>query len=188
MSTSQWSNSISFNTQVSYIPTNEQALLIPIDLKANAYFGECLALDTTGTRLIVGAHQMNVNPITNCGLAYIYLRTGSSWSLEMSIAAPDRSSNDILGRSVAINGSGSRVAIGAPRHTYNSVYESGAAYVWVRSGTWNQETKLGASDKAANAFFGWGSAISKDATKVAFGAYAANYSSYPGLGKAYVFA
>ena len=72
MSESQWSSVNSFSTQVSYIPSNEQALLIPIDLKANAYFGRGSAISRDATKVAFGAYAANYSSYPGLGKAYVF--------------------------------------------------------------------------------------------------------------------
>ena len=105
----------------------------------------------SGSTAVVGARGKN----SFTGAAYVFARSGTTWSQQAKLTAADAAANDNFGYSVAI--SGSTAVVGAP--VKNS--ETGAAYVFVRSGTaWSQQAELTASDAAANDRFGWSVAIS----------------------------
>ena len=95
-------------------------------------------------------------PLYNSGAAYIYVRTGGTWTQQAYLkpaAYDDSQQGDFFGRSVAI--SGDTVVIGASAEDsrttgvnttpddHSSGIDSGAAYVFVRSGTtWTQQAYL----------------------------------------------
>ena len=104
------------------------------------------------------------------GAAYVFVRSGSTWSQQAYLKASNTGPNDLFGASVAI--SGNTVVVGAfgedsaatgvnGDQTSNSATDSGAAYVFVRSGsTWTQQAYLKASNTGASDFFGISTAIS----------------------------
>ena len=107
----------------------------------------------------------------------MFVRSGTAWSQQAELTAADGAANDYFGTSVAI--SGSTVVVGAP--SKNS--STGAAYVFVRSGTaWSQQAELTAADGASGDSFGTSVAIS--GTTAMVGAPSKDSST----GAAYVFA
>jgi hypothetical protein len=115
---------------------------------ADSDFGTSVAI--SGSTVVVGAPGEN----TATGAAYVYVRSGTTWSQQARLTASDAATQDLFGDSVAI--SGSTVLMGAP----NENTATGAAYVYVRSGTtWSQQARLTASDAAENDLFGWAVAI-----------------------------
>lgn len=132
-------------------------------------FGYAVAI--SGNTAVVGAY----GKMTNQGAAYVFLRTGSTWSLQQKLLASDGTPNDLFGISVAI--SGNIAVVGA---SGKASYQ-GAAYVFVRSGTnWSQYQKLTASDGAVSDHFG--SSVGVSGLTAVVGA---SYKS--GRGAAYVF-
>jgi uncharacterized protein (DUF2345 family) len=102
------------------------------------------------------------------------VRSGTSWKKQATLTPSGGTAGD-FGSSVAL--SGSTAVIGATGK--NSF--TGAAYVFVRSGTsWKQQAKLSASDGAAGDVFGSSVAISGSTAVI--GARSAN-----SVGAAYVF-
>jgi len=83
------------------------------------------------------------------GSAYIFQRSGSSWTQQYKLTASDGTSGDRFGRSVSLYGD--YALIGA---WYDDNWK-GSAYVFKRSGQyWYQEDKLVASDGVASDLFG----------------------------------
>ncbi len=111
-----------------------QAELHASDATADDDFGESVALE--GETLVVGAPAADPAGVV-CGTAYVFVRSGSSWSLQQKLVAADGAPDDDFGWSVALDGD--RAIVGA----HNHADDSGAAYVFKRSGAvWSQEGKL----------------------------------------------
>jgi hypothetical protein len=104
-------------------------------------------------------------------------------SQQAKLTASDAQAGDSFGTAIAI--SGATAVVGAPGDD-DAGLNSGAAYVFVRTGTvWSQQAKLTASDEAAFDSFAWAVAISGETIAVgAPGDDDAGGSS----GSAYVFA
>jgi hypothetical protein len=112
-------------------------------------FGWSVAI--SGSTAVVGAVANN----SFTGAAYVFVRSGSTWSQQAELTAADGAANDFFGNSVAV--SGSTVLVGAP--DINSF--TGAAYVFIGSGgTWSQQAELTAADFGPNAYFGASVALS----------------------------
>jgi len=96
--------------------------------------------------------------------AYVYVRSSSgAWSQQAKLAGSDVGADDSFGRTVSV--SGETIVVGAYRHDADGQYDSGSAYVFVRSssGAWSQQAKLTAgSDVSREAYFGQSVSISGD--------------------------
>lgn len=143
-----------------------QQLLQP-QVSSQAGFGLSIGID--GDHIIVGEYHYNNTAFgrADCGAAYLFTRTGSSWSTGVRIEASDQASNDEFGRSVAI--SGDRVVVGAHNEDEdsdgnNTASAAGSAYVFEKNtnGTWTQTQKLVGSNRIANDNFGFSVAIDND--------------------------
>lgn len=122
----------------------QQAKLTAGDANFHASFGASVGI--SGSRVIIGAPGDNLDN----GAAYVFLRSGTSWSQEAKLVAAFPSADDGFATSVSI--SGTRATIGAPGDD-QTASKSGAVYVFLRSGTsWSQEAKLKAADAAADDF------------------------------------
>jgi hypothetical protein len=150
------------------------------DGSSSDLFGFSVAVD--GDYAIVGAYR----DASETGAAYIFQRSGSTWSEIKKVTASDGASGDRFGYSVAI--SGDYALVGAYWEDPSGTSNAGSAYIFDRTyglgvGWW-QRAKLTASDKGADDYFGHSVAISGDYAVV--GAYSDNYSG-DNKGSAYVF-
>jgi hypothetical protein len=115
----------------------------------------------------------------DAGAAYVFVRTLTTWSQQAYLKASNTGAIDFFGYSVAV--SGDTVVVGALFEDSNatgvngnqaddSATDSGAAYVFVRSGgVWSQQAYLKASNTGASDGFGRSVAASGDTVVV--GAY-----------------
>lgn len=169
-------------------------------------FGYRVALSADGSTLAVGAYNesSNANTINGdaannsnyaSGAVYVFARSNGTWSQQAYIKASNSQGNDQFGCSVSLSGDGNTLVVGAmgedsngtgvnnASQADNSAGESGAAYVFVRSGsTWTQQAYVKAADTAIGDAFGWSVAVSGDGNTVAVGAQYQNST-----GAVYVF-
>ena len=132
------------------------------------------ASNTTG----VNASQSD-NSARGSGAVYIFTRSGTTWSQQAYLKASNTGRGDTFGHSVSL--SGDTLAVGASYESSsatgvngsqsdNSARESGAVYVFTRSGTtWSQQAYLKASNTNAGDRFGHSVSLSGDT--LAVGAY-----------------
>jgi hypothetical protein len=171
----------------------------------------------SGDTVVVGAHHeasnatgvngdQSDNSAPAAGAAYVFVRSGTSWSQQAYLKASNTDGVDFFADSLAV--SGDTVVIGARSEASNatgvngdegdnSANLAGAAYVFVRSGTsWSQQAYLKASNTDAGDGFGWSVAVAGDT--VVIGAYSEESgatgvngdqgdNSAPVSGAAYVF-
>ena len=151
---------------------SQQAKLTASDAQANDEFGRSVSI--SGDYLIIGAYRNSES-----GSAYVFTRSGTTWTQQTKLTASDAAAGDCFGVSVAI--SSEYALIGA----YDDGAYVGSAYVFVRSGaSWTQQAKLTASDAASNDYFGLSVSISGSYAIV--GAYG-NDDAGSESGSAYVF-
>ena len=129
----------------------------------------------SGDTVVVGAHRedsnatgvngnQSDNSAVDAGAAYVFVRSGTTWSQQAYLKASNTGAGDCFGCSVAV--SGDTVVVGAlgedsnatgvnGNQSDNSAADAGAAYVFVRSGTtWSQQAYLKASNTGAGDLFG----------------------------------
>ena len=147
----------------------------------NDNFGWSTALSGAGNTAIVGATLDNGQ-----GAAYVFTRSGSTWTQQAKITASGGGSGDQFGYSAAVSqstdslGDGSTALIGA--RGKNGF--TGQSFVFTRSGsTWTQQVALIASDGATGDEFGNSVGLSGDGNTADIGAAAKNNLT----GAAYVF-
>jgi len=126
-------------------------------------FGDALDLDLT--TLVVGAPDNEPGSL-NPGAAYVFVRSGGTWTEQVRLLPFDGAPLDAFGAHVSI--SGNTVLVGAPRH--NETGEgSGKVYVFTRSGgIWTLEASFAGLD--TNAGDGFGTAVSLDGNRAVIGA------------------
>lgn len=162
-----------------------QAKLTASDGFANDRFGNSVAISNSGDTVIVGASFADVNGAVDRGATYVFIKSGTTWTQQVKLAASDGLANDNFGSSVAINGT--TAIVGAAGADINGKDSQGAAYVFVKNGTtWTQQFKLTASDGAKLDNFGNSVAINGNIGIV--GAHRADINGAVDRGAAYVFA
>ena len=136
---------------------SQQAKLTASDAAAFDLFGSSVGID--GDTAVIGAWNDD-DVASDSGSAYVFTRSGTTWSQQAKLTASDAAAGDLFGVSVAIDGD--TAVIGAYRDD-DAGSSSGSAYVFTRSGTtWSQQVKLTASDAASSDFFGWSVGIDGD--------------------------
>jgi hypothetical protein len=166
---------------------SEQAKIQASDKQGVDYFGWSVAISGDGTTAIVGAYGEDDTGATDAGAAYIFTRSGTSWSEQAKIQASDKQGGDYFGWSVAISEDGTTAIVGAYGEDDTGGTNAGAAYIFTRSGTsWLEQAKIQASDKQGGDQFGFSVAISSDGTTAIVGA---NFEDTGGTnaGAAYIF-
>ncbi len=160
----------------------EQQKLTASDGAGGDQFG--IAVGISGDTVIVGAFRDDVGSSLQQGSAYIFVRSGTTWSQQQKLTASDGAADDQFGIAVSI--SGDTVIVGASGDDVAANPNQGSAYVFIRSGTlWSQQQKLTAADGAADDQFGTAVGINDDTAIV--GASRANVAGNTDQGAAYVF-
>ncbi len=121
------------------------------DAASGDQFGHTVSV--SGEYAVVGA----VNDNSGEGSAYIFVRSGTTWTQNQRLTASDASAGHKFGSSVSV--SGDYAVVGA----YGDNSREGSAYVFVHSGSaWTQQQKLTASDAASGDQFGYSVSVSGD--------------------------
>lgn len=120
-------------------------------------FSSAVALD--GNTLVVGAPLHTSTAGTSQGAAYVFTRTGVTWTQQAKLIPNDPAAFAEFGSSVDI--SGNTIVVGCPGDVRR------AAYVFFRSGTtWTQQGKLTAGSGAPNMDFARRVAVQADTVVV----------------------
>ena len=163
---------------------SQQAYVKPWNTTARgALFGYSVGLSGNGNTLAVGAYDEERGK----GAAYIFNRTGGTWSQQIRLMASNAEGGDSLGCSIAISDDGNTMVAGAfdedsllrgiqpPTEGSNdaaSDVSTGAAYVFVRTGsTWTQQAFIKATNTRLNDQFAWALSLSRDGNTLAVGAH-----------------
>ena len=137
----------------------QQAYIKASNTRAGDVFG--IAVAVSGDTMVVGApgedsNATGVNGAPLSGAVYVFVRNGPNWIQQAYLKASNTGAGDEFGSAVAV--SGDTLVVGAHGEDSNaagvngnqnddSATDSGAAYVFVRSGTnWSQQAYLKASN------------------------------------------
>jgi hypothetical protein len=178
-------NDASFGSGAAYVFVrsgtvwSQQAYLKASNAGENDAFGTSVAF--SNNTLVVGApgessssKGINSTPnedASNAGAAYVFIRSGTTWSQQAYLKASNSGEDDEFGISVAA--SADTLVVGAAGESSNTqgvntspndfAFDSGAAYVFFRSGTtWTQQAYLKASNTGVNDKFGVSVAVSSN--------------------------
>ena len=201
---------------------SQQAYIKAANKDPHDWFGYCVALSGNGNALLVGAPGEDSGAtgvdgdqaddgVRKAGAAYLFSRSGTSWSGQVYAKASTNGAGNWFGWRVAISGDGGTFAVAAPREDGTSGGIggdqntdgrplSGAVYVFAQSGaTWLQTTYIKASNPDSGDQFGSALALNGAGDTLAVGApgesskalaIGGNFldNSAPQAGAAYVFA
>ena len=139
--------------------------------------GWSVALSADGKTALVSGYYDN----NGAGATWAYSRSGNTWSQEAKLIGTGNTGTAWQGFSVALAADGNTAIVGG------AVDASGKGAVWIftRSGsTWAQQgTKLVASDRVGNAWFGKSVSLSADGNTALVGGYNDNANA----GAAWIF-
>lgn len=159
----------------------QQARLVASDRTNFDGFGNSVSI--SGGTVCVGAGGADIGGDAEQGAAYVFVRSGSSWSQQSKLVADDGAAGDNF---YVARVSGDTALVGALRADVGGNPNQGAAYVFVRSGTsWGQQAKLFADDGAMDDLFGQNVAVSADTAVI--GSHGVDIGSNDLQGSAYVF-
>jgi len=177
------------DTGTAYVFTRDAAgawsaptVLMASDGLANDQFGASVAL--AGNTIVVGAPRADSGAVTDVGAAYVFVRSGTTWSQQARLGASDALAADRLGISVSTDGA--TVVAGAYLDDTAAGANAGSVYIYTVSGTtWSQAAHLFASDASAGDFYG--SAVGISGGTIAVGAASDDIGTAMNAGSAYVY-
>lgn len=161
----------------------QQQKIIANDASANDLFGGAVSI--RGDTIVAGAPFEGRAGSGETGSAYVFVRTGTTWTQQQKLTASDAANGDRFGATVGI--AGETIVIGSPFDSVSaSGYQQGSAYVFERVGSsWLQQQKLTANDAATEDLFGVSVGISSRI--IVIGSAFSDLASRRDEGSAYVF-
>ena len=167
--------------------------------EGNDALGFSLAISGDGSTIVAGAGDESclvggINPAGcdmdkpddasggSAGAAYVWARSGNTWVEQAFLKASNPDLQDWFAARLAVSGDGNTVLVGAPMEDSNarginggqqddSATESGAAYLYTRSGTtWSQQAYMKADNAEEFDEFGASLAVSGDGRTLLVGA------------------
>ncbi len=164
---------------------SQQGKLLAADGGFANFFG--VSVSVSGDTAVVGAPgQAGISADSGRGAAYVFARSGGTWTQQQKLLASDGAAGDAFGFSVGV--SNDTAVVGSRLDSVNGVGGQGSAYVFTRSGTvWTEQQHLfGVEATQRNDTFSGSVAISGDT--IAVGAPA--HEVVPGIanhGAVYIF-
>ena len=176
----------------------QQAKLDPSDGAFSDEFGTSVTLNADATYCVGGAEGEYGTPYQGLytGAAYVFTRSGTTWTEQAKLNASDLDVYDKFGHSVDINDNGTYIAVGAvgaSRTSSNTNSGRGAVYIFTRSGTtWSEQVILAGNDYVSSPIIGsgqFGIAVSFDggANSLVVGNSGADRTGQANCGAVHVF-
>jgi len=133
---------------------------IPSDAAIGRYFGFSVSLDSNTA--LIGAPLDGSSAGIGNGSAYVFTRSGDTWTQRQKLLPSDSVLNDGFGMSVSLDGN--TALIGTPNWIpYPQTSGPGYAYVFSNNGTtWTQQAKLSAQDGTKGDLFGMSISLDGD--------------------------
>ena len=98
-------------------------------------FGCSVDITSDGSRVVIGAQNTLDYGKPEAGAAYIFVRSGTTWTFERYLEHPAPGQGDRFGATVRIAANGDRVVVGAPWDDTTGGSDMGSAHIFDRSGT-----------------------------------------------------
>lgn len=167
---------------------SQQAKLVPDDGDGGDNFGVSVAVSRDGTTALIGA-DVDEDPNGEfAGSAYIFRRSGGTWTEQSKLTPDDGNSGDAFGSAVALTGEGTTALIGAPSDEEPNGIWAGSAYIFENTeDSWTQQQKLAADDGDKEDNFGVSVAAAREGTTALIGAFEDEDPNGDDAGSAYVF-
>jgi hypothetical protein len=167
----------------------QQSKITADDGEIDDEFGISLSLTDSGDTALVGAYMDENSNGVKAGSAYVFERSGDTWTQQAKLTANDGYLDERFGVSVALAESGDTALIGAyyDPDPDGGKFAVGSAYYFERSGgsTWTQQGKITADDGDSEDIFGESVALS--AGTILVGAPGDENPNGESAGSAYVF-
>lgn len=143
------------------------------------------SVDVEGDTAVAGAYMATVNGKVGQGAAYVFERTGTTWTQTAKLTAADGQAGDHFGADVCV--SGNFLAVGADLDDDATTgTDTGAVYVFEKvAGVWTQRAKLQAADGAVGDQFGYRLALQGDLLAVT--AYGHDTAGLGNAGQVYLY-
>jgi hypothetical protein len=134
------------------------------DASGSAEIGSAVALSTAGTTALIGGDDDGAGAQ---GAAWIVIGSGAAWTEQQKLTGSGLTgTNNSFGFSVSLSGDGNTAAVGAPQDSGNT----GAAFLFTRSGSLWTPTQAKIGGPGPNDVFGSGVALASDGQTMAVGA------------------
>jgi hypothetical protein len=165
-----------------------QATLTGADVTSTDDFGIYVELSADGDVALIGSYHDDVGGFADAGSAYVFNRTGASWSETQKLTASDGALNDRFGTTLDINDNGDQVLISGYLRDKGGQIDNGSAYIFkLKAGTWTENQMLLPADTFAGKKFGFGLSATADFRTLAIGALGDTIDAKSNYGSVYIF-
>lgn len=147
---------------------SQQAYIKPLANAVDDQFGYAVALSFDGNTLAVGAPTHGPS---DTGAAYVFTRTGTTWSQDSVITLASGDPEDWFGAALTLSTAGDWLAVGAFQDdgVGNGVADAGAVFVFDRTTSWGLAATLRETNPDPSDHFGYSVAFA-DGDRLAVGA------------------
>jgi len=106
-----------------------QAKLTASDNEVGDFFGESVALSSDGNTALIGANAEDTSPNSNNGAAYVFTRSGTTWTQQQKILEPVPTDQNRYGASVAMSDDGLTFFVGS-YYGDDTLTDQGSVYLY----------------------------------------------------------
>ena len=139
----------------------DEGQLTALQPKVWMNFGSTVAID--GSTALVGAPDGSGQ--SGPGVVYVFTRTGTIWTEQAELTAPDEGLTDFFGNTLTLDGDTALVA--AYHKSVNGAASAGVVYVFTGSGAdWSEQAELPDPQPAQNDDFGQALALTGDSAVI----------------------
>ena len=139
---------------------------------AGSEFGFNVGIDESGSSIVASSYE------TPKGAAYVFTRSGTTWSQDAKLV-PNNYSTDAgvgSGDSVCISKDGTYVVLGGIYDSTNVTYGGGAHVFVYASGSWSEQARLDASDAGSLFMPRFGSSVAIDGDNNTIATFARSFN------------
>lgn len=137
----------------------QQALRNPTPATGDSFSAGGVSISNDGTYAVV-ATPADDTGATNAGSVYIYVRSGTTWSLQQTINNPNPAADDTFGQGTAMSGNGLYIVVGAYQDDA-SASNAGTVYIYSRTDTtWSLQQTINNPQPIVGGGFGIRNSIS----------------------------
>jgi hypothetical protein len=159
-----------------------EALLVATDAAQSDSFGVSVALH--GDTALIGTPFEPAGGDMLVGSAYVFQRSGASWTEQQKLQKPGGAMSDLFGFAVAVHGD--TLLVGVHNDDLAPLVDVGSVRVYTHAGsTWTQQALLSQGTGVGGNQLGFRVALSGDTAVV--GAYLDDVGSNPDQGSVYVY-
>ncbi len=150
---------------------NLEATLTATAAAAEDTMGFALATNGDGSRLLVAVRSDDTDAGVNAGTVRAFVRNGTAWAEDATLAASDAQPGDQFGNALALSSDGLVALVGVSNDDFDGGVNFGSVRPFTQvGGVWVEQPALFPPDVASTPGFGSGVALRADGTRAVIGA------------------